>query len=396
MPGQTLLPNWWSLALSFAVMVWYSTVAPNVIILCVFGMTGDDSARWPTSIPAGGGAQGSLLIPVSSSELGVVCGGVKTKWWKWVRHVEERSVKQAVRWDDVKEGAQVCNTSKSCHEFDFSHTHACTCEECYQVRLHSQDWEKCCVRRGILSSTLPVAHKEIAIAWKPKLLEKNLRMRKNLAKWLPQRFCKESVAFPLFTTCDLAIGCLGVYDIAWFGVHASESLDVLCCHQFLWRWWRGRRLREIMFSKFDSSMLLRLILSFFGVKKFCHACSCRRLARIFVVGLKSFLALHWFSLTILIVAHQRDGVPVPMPLMPGCGKKDVDCREVVQVSAISFCPSVGLLRISILCILLPPDYDGVLLCFHAPLLASIAFQWSWSHWVSPCFLPLERFTLAKQ
>ena len=36
-----------------------------------------------------------------------------------------------------------------------------------------------------------------------------------------------------------------------------------------------------------------------------------------------------------------------------------------------------------------------LLCFHAPLLASIAFQWSCCHWVSPCLLPLERFTHAR-
>ena len=39
-------------------------------------------------------------------------------------------MKHAVRWDDFQE----CNTSQSCHEFDLCHTHACTCEECYQVR----------------------------------------------------------------------------------------------------------------------------------------------------------------------------------------------------------------------------------------------------------------------
>ena len=33
-----------------------------------------------------------------------------------------------------KKGTQVCNTSQSCHKFDLSHTHACTCEECHQVR----------------------------------------------------------------------------------------------------------------------------------------------------------------------------------------------------------------------------------------------------------------------
>ena len=52
---------------------------------CVFGenhtsptcVRGDDSARWPNSIPAGGVARGVLLIPVSSSELGVVCSGME-------------------------------------------------------------------------------------------------------------------------------------------------------------------------------------------------------------------------------------------------------------------------------------------------------------------------------
>ena len=35
----------------------------------------DDTARWPNSIHAGGVAQEVHLIPVSSSESGVVCGG---------------------------------------------------------------------------------------------------------------------------------------------------------------------------------------------------------------------------------------------------------------------------------------------------------------------------------
>ena len=56
---------------------------------------------------------------------------------------------------------------------------------------------------------------------------------------------------------------------------------------------------------------------------------------------------YWSSLTILIVARQRDGTLVPVLLVPGCGKRDVDRREVVQVSAILFSPSVGLLRITI-------------------------------------------------
>ena len=55
---------------------------------------------------------------------------------------------------------------------------------------------------------------------------------------------------------------------------------------------------------------------------------------------------------------QRDGVCVPVPLVPGCGIRGVDRREVVQVSAKFFCPSMSFLRISILFVLLPPDHDG--------------------------------------
>ena len=97
-------------------------------------MRRDGSVTWPNSIRPGGVAQEGLLIPVSSSELSVDGGWRGTNCWKWVRHVEERSVKNAVRADDFKEGAQVCNTSQSCHKFDLSHTHACMCENCYQVR----------------------------------------------------------------------------------------------------------------------------------------------------------------------------------------------------------------------------------------------------------------------
>ena len=63
---------------------------------------------------------------------------------------------------------------------------------------------------------------------------------------------------------------------------------------------------------------------------------------------KIFSRSHQSSLRITISAHQRYGALVPVPLVPGCGVGDVDRWEVVQVSAIFFCPSVGLLRISIL------------------------------------------------
>ena len=97
-------------------------------------------------------------------------------------------------------------------------------------------------------------------------------------------------------------------------------------------------------------------------------------------GFEILSCFHWSSLTILIVAHQRDGALVPVPLMPGCGKRDVDRRVVVQVSAIFFCPSVGLLRMSILFILLPPDYDGAFCCVSMLLFwHPLQSQWSCCH-----------------
>ena len=63
-------------------------------------MRGVDSARQPHSKPPGGVAPGGLLIPVISSEFGVDGGGVDQNDGKWVRHVEARCVKHAVRVDD--------------------------------------------------------------------------------------------------------------------------------------------------------------------------------------------------------------------------------------------------------------------------------------------------------
>ena len=65
------------------------------------------------------------------------------------------------------------------------------------------------------------------------------------------------------------------------------------------------------------------ILSFFFLSKTCEN---------FRGGFEIFSCFHWSTLTILIVAHQRAGALVPVPLMPGCGIRDVDRREVVQVS----------------------------------------------------------------
>ena len=64
-------------------------------------------ARWPNCIPTGGVAQGGLLMPVSSSEVGVAGGGVEPNKWKWVGHVQKRTVEHDLRMDDFREGAQV-------------------------------------------------------------------------------------------------------------------------------------------------------------------------------------------------------------------------------------------------------------------------------------------------
>ena len=174
-------------------------------------------------------------------------------------------------------------------------------------------------------------------------------MRKNLAKWLPHRF-----------SCDLAIGDLS---IGCLGVHTVESLDVRVATNFV----KMMKMKEVARNK--SSIFLTHPL------KFCSQCFIERSLPNSVVlrnkrivsslflsktcenfrsGSEICSCSHWFSLMILVVAHQRDGALVPVPLMLGCGVRDVDCREVVQVSAILFCPSMGLLRISV---------DGALLVF---------------------------------
>ena len=77
----------------------------------------------------------------------------------------------------------------------------------------------------------------------------------------------------------------------------------------------------------------------------------------------------------IIIAYQCDGVFVLVHLVPGCGVGDVDRREVVQVSAKFLCPSMGLLRISVLFTPLSPDFQlcpyhvSVLLFWH-PLLSN--------------------------
>ena len=52
-------------------------------------------------------------------------------------------------------------------------------------------------------------------------------------------------------------------------------------------------------------------------------------------GFEIFTWFRWSSLTNITVAHQRDGALVSVPLMPRCGVRDVDRRELVHVSAIA-------------------------------------------------------------
>ena len=73
-------------------------------------------------------------------------------------------------------------------------------------------------------------------------------------------------------------------------------------------------------------------------------------------GLAIFSRSHRSSLPIIIIGYQRDGVFV---LVQGCGVGDVDRREVVQLSAKFFCPSVSSLRIWTVFVFLPPDHNGV-------------------------------------
>ena len=116
-------------------------------------------------------------------------------------------------------------------------------------------------------------------------------------------------------------------------------------------------------SNFDSSTRnassngLCLVPSFFEIKEFLSSLFLSKICENFRIGFEIFSCSHRSRLTIVIITHQCNGALVPVRLLPGCDVRDVDRREVVQVSAIFFCPSVALLRISILFILLPPDHN---------------------------------------
>ena len=92
-----------------------------------------------------------------------------------------------------------------------------------------------------------------------------------------------------FATGNLAVECLGV--------HAIESLDVRVATNFV-KIMKRKKIARNESSNFDSTILILLAmlhwmvfaLSFLRNKGICRPCSCRGLARIFVVGPKSFLA----------------------------------------------------------------------------------------------------------
>ena len=89
-----------------------------------------------------------------------------------------------------------------------------------------------------------------------------------------------------------------------------------------------------------------------------------------------FAMLHWMvfcaltscsgcrrCVVFVIIGYQWDGVRVPVPLVPGCVVGDADCREVVEVPTIIFCPSMNFLGFSIHFVVLPFEHDGIIVVF---------------------------------
>ena len=140
---------------------------------------------------------------------------------------------------------------------------------------------------------------------------------------------KESAAITLSTNWDLTIECLGV--------RAIEILDVRVA-TIVVRMMK-RKVATSRFSHVDSAipvllaMLHRMVFALLS-----H--SSERLEN-FRGGFEIFSSSYRSSLAIIIIAHQCDGALVPVPLVPGCAVGGVDRREVVQVSAIIFCPSMN-------------------------------------------------------
>ena len=277
-----------------------------------------------------------LLLPASGREVGVVCGG------------EERNDDVRCFVECAKGTTQLLWTS-----WASSHTHVRVKVNCAQTCATQQDWETCACDR-VFCPHPPLAREPLfpvgETPWK------NLRMRKNLAMWLPHRFCKKSVA-SLFSH---------LLSRHWWSCHWVSW----CSGHWEWRWWK--KVARNKSSNFDTSIPVLLVVLHRMVFASFSPSSEKRNSVVLVLvedlrefrsGSEIFSCFHWSRLTISIVACQRHGALVPVPLMPGSGARDVDRREVVQVSATFFRPSMGMLRISVLLILVPPDVNSVLTTF---------------------------------
>ena len=82
-------------------------------------------------------------------------------------------------------------------------------------------------------------------------------MHKNLAKWLPNRICNESVAITLATAGDVVIGDLAIGDltIECLGVRAIESLDVRVAIIVV-KMMKRKMVATSRFSNVDASILI--------------------------------------------------------------------------------------------------------------------------------------------
>ena len=133
---------------------------------------------------------------------------------------------------------------------------------------------------------------------------------------------------------------------------------------------KRKKIATRRFSNFESSIVnsarnyssngLCLILSFFRNRGILSSLFFLKTCENFRSGFKVSSCSHRSSFTIIIIAYQCDACRC---LWCQAAVRDVDRREAIQVSAVCFCPSVGLVRMSILFILLPPDYNGALIVF---------------------------------
>ena len=163
-------------------------------------------------------------------------------------------------------------------------------------------------------------------------------------------------------TCIILIGNLHSIISSCLGVRAIESW-CSCCHHyceddeeeecdqqvFQFCLCHSKSAPPIWTHPFKfsasnaSSNGLCLILSFFGMKEFCGPYSCRKVCGNFRSGFEVSSCFHWSSLTMLIVAHQRDGALVQdhngVVTLPSCSSSGIHCFPMVSLPlsfAVSF------------------------------------------------------------